>query len=306
MKVDKKIIVLTALALISYTFLLKPQLTKRNMVMFPLRRKERVLRDCFSAREKLPTEDAVKKLKESNDKLKTDYGNMAGKVFHQSVTEDTLPFEKEKWPLYFRKTLYVTRAELIAEAGRRNARIPASFGFASNIPSEEEVLSLLNRLGLIREFVLIALNSGVSEITILKFLNEDSVPGRGVQGKSGQEQSLEQAGRGVKAGGRTMPAGYSTNMDTAFIREVPFIVKLSGDTEALFRLLYTLQKDYSFFLIKNIQVRKNRGNLTADLLLSALYEKVNIPSTPSLRGMKSRSNLMTGPEQAPQTYERTY
>lgn len=273
MNVDKKIVALVILVLVSYTFLLKPQLTKRNKVMGELKTREQILTDCFSAKKKLPTESTVNKLSEGNNKLKKDYQSTARKIFHRTISEDTLPFEKEKWPLYFRKTLHVTTAELIAEAGKRNARIPSSLGFANNIPSEDDVIPLLNKLGLMREFILTALDSGVTEISGLKLLQEDSRPGRQVSKKSEEEQSLEKPGQGPKG---KRHSGYTINVDTGFIKECPFVVKLSCDTEALFKLLYAFQRDYSFFLIQNIQVGKNENRLTVDLLLSALYEKKSI------------------------------
>ena len=273
MKVDKKIIALVILILVSYTFLLKPQFAKRSRVREELKTKEQILIDCFSAEGKLPTEDGVNRLKERNDKLRKDYESMAKEMFHHAISEGALPFEKEKWPLYFRKTLHVTMAELVTEAQRRNARIPSSFGFANSIPSEEEVISLLNKLGLIREFILTALDSGVTEIAGLKLLQEDFTSGEKSSKKSGEEQSLEEAGQGSKKKKEAGNAIGIIDIGTSFIEECPFIVKLSCDTEALFKLLYTLQKDYNFYLIQNIQVKKNGEKLVVDLLLSALYEK---------------------------------
>ena len=291
MTVDKKTITLIILVLISYVFLLRPQFAKRNKVVEELRTKKRILTECFSTREKLPTEDAVIRFRESNDKLKKDYQSMAREVFHQTISENTLPFEKEKWPLYFRKTLYVTTAELIAEARKRKAKIPSSFGFASNIPSEEEVIPLLNKLGLIRGFILTALNSGVTEITGLRLMQEDSAQGKESPKKSEGEQPLEQAGRSVKGKGKTQGIKSATNTDTGFIEEWTLIVKLSCDTKALFKLLHTFQKDYSFFLIKNIQVKRSEDRLIVDLLLSALYEKKALEKDTMLQKKKDHPVL---------------
>ena len=273
MKIDKKIIILAVLALISYTFLLKPQFVKRNKVKRMLRRKQQILANCFSVKGNLPTKESVSNLKQRNDKLKREYESTAGKIFHKTVSEDTLPFEKEKWPLYFRKTLFVTTAELIDEARKRNAKIPSSFGFTGNVPSEEEVIPLLNKLGLIRKFVLTALDCGVTEIVGLKLLQEDSIPGKEFSKKPGVEQSLEKAGRISGRKKQTEDARYAAAINADFIEECPFVVKLSCNTKSLFRLLYAFQKDYDFFLVQNIQVRENENRLTVDLLLSALYEK---------------------------------
>ena len=273
MKTDKKIIVLALLALISYTFLLKPQFMKRNKVKRVLGRKQQILADCFSVKENLPTEEAVNNLKQRNDKLKREYESTAGKMFHKTVSEDTLPFEKEKWPLYFRRTLFVTTVEMAAEARKKNAKIPSSFGFTGNVPSEDEVIPLLNKLGLVREFVLTALDCGVTEIAGLKLLQEDSAAARDISNGPEGEQSLEKISRISERKKQTEDAGYAAAINADFIEECQFVVKLSCDTESLFRLLYAFQKDYNFFLVQNIQVKRHENRLIVDLLLSALYEK---------------------------------
>ncbi len=279
MKIDKKIIVFIILVLISYTFLLRPQFAARNRMRDELRRKERVLNECFSPEGVLPTDDGVNRLEKSLLKLESDYESEAERLFHKPLPEDVLPFGKEKRPLYFRQALSATMAELTAEAGKRGVGIPSSFGFAGNLPAEEEIMPLLNRLGLVRKFILTALQSGVSEIAELRFvekaqLGQSSSPGiESTQKKSGDEQALETAGVGRRDNQRPGAASYVVGLDVDFVEEYPFIVRLTCDTESLFSLLYALQKDYSFYLIHNIQVRRNEDNLTVHLILSALYEK---------------------------------
>lgn len=279
MKIDKKIAALIILVLISYTFLLRPQFAARNRIRAGLRRKEQVLEKCFSTEGILPTDAGVNKLRENLAKLERDFESEAGKIFHKPLREDVLPFEREKRPLYFRQTLAATSAELTAEAAKREARIPSSFGFSGNLPSEEEIMPLLNRLGLIRKFILAALDSGVNEITELRFIEnvqslQNPQTGReSARQNTGGEQALERTAgerRNVHRPDAALQAAYP---DIDFVEEISFVVRLSCDTESLFRLLYVLQRDYSFYLIHNMQVMRNEDDLTVRIILSALYEK---------------------------------
>lgn len=279
LNINKGIIIFLVLLVLAYIFLFKPLKAKEQELEEHLKERESLLIESLSLEEGLPSEDAIMRLRQSQENKALEYRLLAKRVFQQPVSSLSLPQEPEKLPLYFRKSLYYCFTELSRKAQEKGGSLPPSLGFSSELPKTEEVNLLLNRLGVVRRFILIALDSDTRILAIKPLLNKESQNAvRSTQDEK-KEQALEDAKEEskkttTKSQTIALSAGYSS-----FVQEHSFLVKLRCSAGTLFRLFSNIQKERQFFLIKNIQIRQDlqrQGSIVVDLQLSGLLEKEEV------------------------------
>lgn len=190
--------------------------------------------DGFSvpSREKIETQNGIVKMAQEKVSSIVSYSCVSPVEIPETVTEKGV---------YFKERLYLVQKQLLAFAKTNNAVIPETVGFDDRLPTDEEVALMFTRLALVDETVRAMIDSGVKDVSVVKFIEAKRV-------RDAQEDEMPCVAVSAQ-------------------------VELTCSAAVLKRVLYEIGNLNPFVIIDTIRVTRSKEQLAVQTVLTRLLYK---------------------------------
>jgi hypothetical protein len=166
----------------------------------------------------LPNQEIFNSLMQRKEQIESAYRNLRSFI---SPGKARLPVDAQDPGLYFIEKMHAVTKSLQRKALAKGVKLPASLGFAEELPSKDIIEESLRKLEMVEDMVGALIEEGAEKIVLIKFLKTKDV-------------TLEQS--------------------SLLYKELPCQIGLSCDTETLVKFLNRLENSSPIYVLKELHI----------------------------------------------------